>query len=588
MTKKMNPQIEPVKKENSLVASITKILERLRNRHERHYRDSYFYLWADLLLAGILVGLAISVVWLIIWQPRPEFSLEATIDSARVVSGNIHEFTIDYRNGESGPITAVAISLDLPQNFSVISASPADIFDSASNTFHIGDMSKGQRGQASIRGIVVGSPGDRQSLGLHADYQFSRVQKNLLDSLSYTIDASALALQLKVPERVYIGSNFSGELDVSNGGGGTLSGLRILFPSTDWEISFDEAPDGNNSLTVPSLAAAEHKPLTFTAKALKTGTFDLSAEASITYNQTELKQSTVSQPIIVAEPALSLTASLRQHAVSATAPSAPIDLSFVNNDSEPLEAISFTISVADKNSSVKSLSSSNKHITVRGLSLVYTPLLAGGKKDSVSAVVELERGHVETVDAVRLNVSVSYRLRGQDYEYMITAGNLKFNSNLSLSSAGYYYGPQGDQLGVGPIPPRVDIPTTYWVIWQVNNLGNEVKDMEVTADVPEGVAWPDQQSVTAGELSYSPVTRRVLWHPGGISQGGGNYRVSFALTLVPRSSDIGKVPKLLENIHFSGKDSFTGAQLSRDLPAITANIEADRLSAGKGTVLPTE
>ena len=140
MTKKMNPQIEPVKKENSLVASITKILERLRNRHERHYRDSYFYLWADLLLAGILVGLAISVVWLIIWQPRPEFSLEATIDSARVVSGNIHEFTIDYRNGESGPITAVAISLDLPQNFSVISASPADIFDSASNTFHIGDM----------------------------------------------------------------------------------------------------------------------------------------------------------------------------------------------------------------------------------------------------------------------------------------------------------------------------------------------------------------------------------------------------------------------------------------------------------------
>lgn len=566
----------------------TALTRRLRARHDRHYRDNYFHFWADLLLAGIIAGLVISVIWITFWQPRPAFALSAQLVSARAISGQAQEFKAVYRNGEDGVISAAAISFDLPDGFIITGTSPENLYDPSSSTFRLGELAKGAEGEVSVSGVLLGAPGERQALGLHAAYQYGSFQRQLLDSVSYVIDSSALEAGLDVPTQAYVKSEFSGTLNLVNTGAAPFTNIAITFPSTDWEISFDNEKATDNQLTIAELAPGEKRPIAFSARALRSGTLELAVETAVSRDGHTLLQTKSATPVTISEPSLLVSASLRENALSATMPAATLDLAF-SNSSEPLvEDMSFTITASGPGVVLKNVQSLSAEVPVRGSSLLYAGVLKKGEKGAVSARVELERNHVETAGMARLNVSVSYSSAGKRFEYSIAAGSLKFDSNLTLSSAGYYYGPQGDQLGVGPVPPRVDIPTTYWIIWQVNNLGNDIKNMEVTADLPPAVAWPDQQSLTAGELSYSPVTRRVLWKPGSVGQGGGNYRVSFAVTLVPRPADLGKVPNLLEHISFSGTDAFTGSRLRRDLPIITANIEADRLSAGKGTVLPTE
>ena len=187
-------------------------------------------------------------------------------------------------------------------------------------------------------------------------------------------------------------------------------------------------------------------------------------------------------------------------------------------------------------------------------------------------------------DFLNLAVSIKYKMDGKEFNYSIAAPRLKINSNLSVNSGAYYYGPQGDQLGIGPIPPKVDIPTTYWIIWEANNLGNDIAEFEVSGDLPSNVVWLDQQSLVAGGLSYSPIGRRVLWKVDKLSQTGGNYRASFAISIVPRAEDLGKIPDLLSNLNFSGLDLYTEARISKKLANITTNIENDRQAAGKGRV----
>lgn len=313
----------------------------------------------------------------------------------------------------------------------------------------------------------------------------------------------------------------------------------------------------------------------------------LKTMATIKINENFIEQKTIVKQISVAEPQLLITAKLFPLAVNAVNPSSTVQLEISNLESQEVNNILLAVIPNRSDISVKKLSTQHLAITAQGNTL-HLASLPAHKKEIFTVDIELLRQLFVTNDSVRLNIIATYTLDNQEQTYVLSAGKLLFNSNLSLVSGGYYYGPQGDQLGVGPIPPQVDIPTTYWIIWQVNNVGNDITNMQVTADVPANIVWTDQQSVTSGSLEYSPITRRVLWKIDEVGKGGGNFRASFAVSLVPQISDIGSVPTLLKNIQYSGKDTYTNEQISNNVPEITANIEADKLSSGKGTVVPTE
>jgi hypothetical protein len=154
---------------------------------------------------------------------------------------------------------------------------------------------------------------------------------------------------------------------------------------------------------------------------------------------------------------------------------------------------------------------------------------------------------------------------------------------LEIKSGGYYYSSQGDQLGIGPLPPEVDIQTNYWVFWEIDSAEG-VRDIEITGELPDKVVWTNKKTVTAGSLHFGEVGRRVVWLNNEIDLKS-PCKVGFEIGLIPRGNDIGKTMDLLTDIEYQAISRYTGEKISGSLDKITTNLKFDDLASGKGEVV---
>lgn len=555
-------------------------------RHAKHYKDSYFHFWADLLLGSILVALVITIIRLVIWQPQPLFSLEISHSSTQFVSGQVSEFTITYQNREEKELLATEIKLDLPKNFKFISATPENIFKPESTTFTLSEIKEGEKGKIKIKGVLLGAIGDRQAIKASVTYRNGSFTKHFLASLPFTLEDSALAVELDMPSTVYGEQDFNGNIRLKNTSTVEIQDIIINFPSSDFKVDIDQE-DENGALWLKTLAPGSEQIISYSGRSLGLGELPFLIEAGFKIGDEILLQKRITRNVEVRKSSLLISVSRDSRSLHATKPVANVSLTLTNKERQDINDIQVSVSSDDQNVIVKNITSITDSIRIEANTIKLDSLAAGQSKN-LNLIIALERKNIIFEDSVRLIIHNSYTFNNEVFTYDSMVATFQFNSNVHFKSAGYYYGSQGDQLGIGPIPPQVDIPTTYWITWEVNNIGNNLENMEVIADLPSNVAWSERQSITSGELSYSPVTRRILWQTGFIPRGGDNIRANFAVTLIPQSSDIGTIPILADDISFSAKDQFSGGLIQGNVDKITTNLESDPLSAGKGEVIPTE
>ncbi len=189
------------------------------------------------------------------------------------------------------------------------------------------------------------------------------------------------------------------------------------------------------------------------------------------------------------------------------------------------------------------------------------------------------------------STEISYKLEsdfGQGYNFKSAVREDKFNSDLFLESLARYYTEEGDQLGLGPLPPKVGETTKYWIFWSVDNNLNDLADVSVSAVLPPNVFWTEKMSVTLGELIYNSTRRTVTWKVGDVGHYTGEdwpkQGVAFELALTPTAEQLGKEPTLLGKIKVFGGDEFTGEFLGKDAPDLTTNLIYDSLAGGKSKV----
>jgi hypothetical protein len=165
---------------------------------------------------------------------------------------------------------------------------------------------------------------------------------------------------------------------------------------------------------------------------------------------------------------------------------------------------------------------------------------------------------------------------------------IPISSLLEVKAAAFYYTKDGEQLGVGPLPPKVGERTKYRVVAYITNTTNDVEDAWFEAYLPPNVEWTGRYSVTAGEsMDYFPSTGRVRWKVGTINAHtdvSARIGASFEVALTPTEADAGASPLLVGKIVVTGVDSGTGAKIEAISRDITTALEFDTLAAGKGVV----
>ncbi len=218
---------------------------------------------------------------------------------------------------------------------------------------------------------------------------------------------------------------------------------------------------------------------------------------------------------------------------------------------------------------------SEKKLSFRLSPLLYTKVAKGAKPEiemtiTVKGERILESGSVEQVFAT-------------ETRKIILATNLNLSSKVVRAV--------GNIENSGPIPPKVNIPTTYTIIWSVSNSFNQASNVEVRAILPSYVKWTKIKSPSSEIFSFNPATNEVVWNVGSILANTGfnspSKKIQFQLEFLPSVSQIGQAPIILGQASLSGIDKVTELRIKSKVPAITTDFSGDAsFKAGDSRVVP--
>lgn len=153
-----------------------------------------------------------------------------------------------------------------------------------------------------------------------------------------------------------------------------------------------------------------------------------------------------------------------------------------------------------------------------------------------------------------------------------------------FSAAARYYATTGDQLGVGPLPPKVGDITSYWVVWTVGPTDADLKDVTFSTTLGGGVSATGKfASQTPGTFSADGST--VTWTiPSLPVTGDTPATFAFEIRYRPPASDRGEIPVLVHDSTASAVEVRSGLTLRADAPEQDTNLFFDLQARGKGTV----
>ncbi|MDD4902483.1 MAG: hypothetical protein PHE24_05100 [Patescibacteria group bacterium] len=565
------------------------LAKHLKKRHERFYRDSKFHLAADIFFVLLILGLALIFLYFYTFQPKAQIDLQATVAADSVISGQSETFTIQYKNNGKVDIKSATLSLVFPEDFVLLAANPQNIWSDQTNTFTIGDLPRGANGKVKITGIAQGAVGSPQTLNYSLNYLENGRAANILGSYIFSLESSVLSVSFDAPKQIYRNLDFAGNINLKNNGlADVTEEIDLSFansPIIIKSISSDQANLVNGVIIVNGLKAGQSLAIEYEAAAsAPEGSLAATLEADLNLDGQKMKQTTADLALNVTVPKFGVTISADKKIIKSEE-AVNFKLNFTNQEGAAINNASLTIVAADSAVVLKNLALTGASAFKTTGNTIVVGDLAAGQSGEVDFSALLSRKTISVDQQTGIIADINYQAGGRQVEYQMFSPKIKFLSDLQIGSKGLYYSAQGDQLGVGPLPPIVDVPTHYWIFWEINNAGNELKNLSVSADLPANVGWTEQKTVLAGDLRYGQISRKVVWTVDDIAASGGNYRVGFEVELIPTAADLGKIPMLISNIQYSATDSFAGQEISGTLSNIDASLKDDPTASGKGTVI---
>ncbi len=221
-------------------------------------------------------------------------------------------------------------------------------------------------------------------------------------------------------------------------------------------------------------------------------------------------------------------------------------------------------------------------LKISGTRIIINDLPAGS---NVSKILKIYfETDVMTANLVKWQANVEYYFYKQLFKNTISLTDIKIAAKIQAGAAVYYNSPQGDQLGSGPLPPIVDLPTNFWVFFKAEPTG-DFNNFVMSAKIPENVSFTDNSSLLAGNLTYNKDTRQIIWKIDNLSAGGDDYRAGFELELVPDAKQIGATALLASDIRFQAEDVFSGLKDNGKLEPLDTGLEEDLINKGNGKVI---
>ncbi|MBN1325990.1 hypothetical protein JW977_03380 [Candidatus Falkowbacteria bacterium] len=551
--------------------------EPLKKRYEKYYKKNKLHLLVDLVLAAIVIMLLGSLVNLWLFSRAKLFNLmefRVTSSPEALINGQTTEFVIAYSNTTNDQLTNVALVLKLPDSlrnpqFNI------DGYDTKTHTLRIGDMPAKAHGELIVKGLLLDNFDAKQEFLAVINYKNKYGQdRQEFFNQDFILSNSVIETKINLPERLIATSPFDGKFSIKNNSDLTFKNLKVKFgdSNTFRLIKSELGKIDAQPWPIDSLPRDLEKNYNFSGKVYidKPQNTPIMIETYATYEDKEY--------LISKSTAVAWTEFAR------------FIIDFINTEKNQIASPgdSTTYTIHYKNTENVSLQNVELGVVVRGE-------YAEQEKYSALKINLIEPGQEGTAEVnvpIKQNINFdTYNENGYNLEARVFAnysGNsieslplmTKLNSRLIVSTAAVFFTSEGDQIGVGSVPPRVGEYTSYWAVIKVMNTNNKVRDTKLIAQLPDGVEFTNIYNVTAGnQIIHHENSNQIEWQIEDIPVLAGYYnpapeaRIQLAIT--PTESQMGQTPALLSSISVSATDDATGALISAAGKNITTAISSD-------------
>ncbi|MCC7523085.1 hypothetical protein IT407_04810 [Candidatus Uhrbacteria bacterium] len=159
----------------------------------------------------------------------------------------------------------------------------------------------------------------------------------------------------------------------------------------------------------------------------------------------------------------------------------------------------------------------------------------------------------------------------------------KISTSFEVSASARYYASTGDQIGIGPIPPRVGEETKYWVQLKIAPTQSDIADIKVMATLGNGVAPTGRSALPSGG-GISQSSDQLVWSIPYLASSENGAEARFEVSITPSSSDRGKSMLLIANIDAMGTEVQSGNNLNAASGYVDTFLFGDEKAAGRGIV----
>lgn len=158
------------------------------------------------------------------------------------------------------------------------------------------------------------------------------------------------------------------------------------------------------------------------------------------------------------------------------------------------------------------------------------------------------------------------------------------STELAFKAAARFFAETGDQLGVGPLPPRVGETTSYWIIWSVGPTEADLKNLTLQTTLGAGAkATGKFAAPVAGNFTADDT--QVNWSiPFLPATGDVPATFAFEIEYTPASAERGRTGVLIQKSSARAMDAESEIMYEATAAAQDTKLIFDTKAAGQGII----
>ncbi|MDP3988826.1 MAG: hypothetical protein Q8P93_01165 [bacterium] len=471
----------------------------------------------------------------------------------------------------------------------------------------VGTLVPGQAISRTIRTVLFGNTDQEQEFGLTLEYRSQGSNAILETRKSYSLPLSAapVSLALELPETLSADQDFEGLVRVRTNSKTTLENVRVSISYPPGFVFYDADPQpssGQRTFDLGNLAPGTERTILFNGSLLgqdnelKTFTVTVggaggdSTTIGVPFNST-LSTITMVRP--------SLSGVLVINGSTGSDPAVLFSnqnvegtLVITNNHSERVIDLSAAIRIAGEALDPSSVQASDGFFRSTDRIIIwdvgsdtFPTVIDPGESLQLPFTFRLVspamRVNLANARQITLDVSVQGRLATPDQQFaelsVTSERDIRISSDFAITGNIVHF--IGPLQNTGLIPPQVNQPTTYTVLWAITNGTNDIRDARVIAKLPQYASFVGAVSPSGETVRFNSETNEAIWDAGIVRAGTGISRpvreVAFQIQVVPSAPQVGQVLTVIGDATLRGNDTFTNRILESTTRSLTTILTTD-------------